>query len=108
MKSYIFPVLWTALISILSSIPGSDLPDVPFAGFDKVAHLGLYLVLGFLWASAVKSKFLLTILLGASYGALDEVHQIFVPLRTFSVFDILFDGIGVVCGVSIWRLLLKK
>jgi polysaccharide biosynthesis protein VpsQ len=30
------------------------------------------------------------------YGLMDEIHQIFVPFRTFSIFDLIKDAIGVI------------
>lgn len=107
MEKYILPVTWTLAIFIVSSIPGSELPEQPFPGFDKFAHFVEYLILGFLWAKALGRKLFFIILLGIIYGILDEIHQIFVPLREFNIMDILVDSIGVVCGV-ICHLLLKK
>lgn len=107
MKKYILPVLWMVVIFILSSIPGSVFPKIPFPGFDKLVHLMEYGILGFLWAKAFNSKITLTILIGIIFGIFDEIHQIFIPFREFSILDLLFDGIGVIFG-SLCPSLLKR
>lgn len=40
------------------------------------------------------------ILIGSLYGVSDEYHQMFVPGRTFDVFDMLADVIGSVVGAG--------
>lgn len=101
------PVSWMVVIFILSSIPKEKLPELLFPGFDKIAHLIEYFILGFLWARALGKRAILVILLGIIYGISDEIHQIFVPLREFSVLDLLVDSIGVIFG-TICHLLLKR
>lgn len=107
MKKYIFPVLWMIVIFALSSIPGSELPKSPIPCIDKLAHLFLYTILGFLWARVLGKKAVLIISIGIIFGFLDEIHQIFVPYREFSLFDLLFDAIGVCLGM-LCHLLLKR
>lgn len=107
MKKYILPILWTVVIFVLSSIPGSEFPKLPFPGFDKLVHLVEYSILGFLWVKALGKRIITVILLGIIYGVFDEIHQIFVPFREFSVLDILVDGVGVILGV-LWRSLLRR
>lgn len=107
MKKYILPILWTVVIFVLSSIPGSEFPELPFPGFDKLVHLVEYSILGFLWVKALGKRIIIVILLGIIYGVFDEIHQIFVPYREFSILDILVDGVGVILGV-LWRSLLRR
>jgi hypothetical protein len=49
------PLLWAAFILILTSIPGSHLPVLPSRNFDKIVHLAIYGVLGWLTARAWSS-----------------------------------------------------
>lgn len=107
MKKYIPPILWMLLIFVLSSIPGTVFPKIPFPGLDKLVHLIEYGILGFLWVRALNGKIVSVILIGIIFGIFDEIHQIFVPFREFSVFDLIFDGIGVFLG-SLCLLLLKR
>lgn len=106
-KKYIPPILWMIVIFILSSIPGKQFPEMPFPHFDKLAHIGLYSVLGFLLARAFGRKTIVVILVGVIYGLLDETHQLFVPFREFSLLDLLSDTTGVIAGL-ICRSLLKR
>jgi VanZ family protein len=97
---------------LLSELP-SDLLGGTIEVNDKVAHLGLYLVLGgtLAWAGwkgrgrAVSPWILL--LLGVAYGALDEVHQRFVPGRDSSLGDLLADSAGVLLGFLAVRAILR-
>lgn len=107
MKKYFLPILWMIIIFTVSSIPGNTLPEYPFFGFDKLAHILEYSILGFLWARVLKRKIILIILIGTVFGILDEIHQLFVPFRVFSVIDMLCDSTGVILGATC-QLLLKK
>lgn len=78
----------------LSSIPGSDIPGiVP----DYVAHSFVYAVLAVAIIFAQESrlnpirKVPVTIIICLAYALTDEFHQMFVLLRTASMFDIFVD-----------------
>lgn len=99
------------LIFLVSSRRSIDLPHIP-AGFDKVLHMGAYLVLAFLFSLSLRQSgirkyvFLFAILLASLYGISDEMHQSFVPGRDSSYGDLLADGTGAVCGglvARFWR-----
>jgi VanZ family protein len=98
---------WAALIFGLSARPTLPAPEVPY--LDKVLHFGAYAVLGACLAFAVHRSSLpmaLAVLLGAAYGASDEIHQMFVPGRSPDVFDWVADAAGVAAAVylySRWR-----
>jgi hypothetical protein len=102
---------WMMVIYVGSSIPAGNLPGL-FAvpGADKVAHLAEYGVLGFLAARAMgrmtlEGTALLTVLAATfalAYGLTDEVHQLFVPNRSFSIHDLAADVIGASIGAFIW------
>ena len=97
-----------------SSIPGQDIPAV-FVNQDIVFHIIIYLMLGFLYARALKNTYsnmtpakviLFTVIFCVVYGVTDELHQAFVPYRTVSGLDVLNDGIGSLIG-SLTQLFLK-
>ncbi len=110
---YWFPVLvWAALIFTLSCVSQFPRPIQPIVSFDKFWHTLFYGTLGFLLARAFagdsKDRFknnfrLLAVLCAILYGASDEFHQHFVPHRTMSIFDLLFDGIGASLGQWLYR-----
>jgi len=98
------PFLYALLIFFLSSI--SRFPEeVPsFFGFDKIVHFIEYLLLGvflYRWflnrdgCPGPKRALITTIFVGIIYAFTDEWHQSFVPGRDASLFDVLFDALGV-------------
>lgn len=72
------------------------------SGVDKLVHLGLYGVLGALSTQAMMqgqerpgTRALATVILGVSlFGAIDELHQKFIPGRTADPRDWLADSAG--------------
>ncbi len=102
---------WAAVLFLLSELP-PDAGGGPFPINDKVLHLAAYLVLGgaLAWGGwrAGRPKAWLLWLLGLSYGVLDEWHQAFVPGRDPSFGDVIADGVGVMVGVLLFRLVLRS
>lgn len=85
----------------------------------KVAHMGLYAVLGALalWAVALfgerKGRAILwSLLIAAGYAITDEFHQLFIPGRSGEFTDILIDAAGVTIGVliaaTVWQRYQKR
>jgi len=102
---YWLPVLaWMSMIFYLSSqsrLPVEMPAWVPFV--DKLAHALVFGILGLLFLrarlegnlEAVSTRVVWTaVLFTALYGMTDEFHQIFVPGRSPSVFDLLADTLG--------------
>lgn len=91
---------WMVLIFFLSSQPSLPTPAL-FAGVDLLAHAVFYAVLGvFLARSLIPQRVMtwkritfVTVIVTA-YGISDEYHQLFVPGRDASGWDILADGLG--------------
>ena len=104
-RRWLPPLLWAAFILILTSIPGSHLPVPPFRYFDKVVHLAIYGVLGWLTARAwtdgsrVSAAALVALDLVSCFGAFDEWHQQFIPLRSMELLDWAADTTGAAIGV---------
>ena len=106
--SHWLPVLgWMAAITVGTSMPHP--PGIPVEGGDKIAHFVVYAILGALLVRAFRGAAglgtwqaaLAGILSGCVYGALDEVHQAFLPTRSCSTGDLVADVIGVVGAVAI-------
>lgn len=100
------PLAVAALIFFLSSQQSIDAPTFP--GSDKVAHLCIYGLLGFLNARAlfgyghVRAARWGGALLAIAYGATDELHQRFVPGRMSDPFDLVADALGAIVGASVF------
>lgn len=86
------------LIFALSAQSGSSVGLA--APWDKVAHGLTYALLGFLLARATGS-WRAALALAAWYGASDEVHQAFVPLRSAGIDDWLADLAGAFLGARL-------
>ena len=110
---YWFPVyIYVFIIFYFSSLPNvfTYAPQVLKPAFMDVSnlfyHVIEYMVLGFLLYRALvnsncKHSMSLTILIAILYGFTDEIHQLFVPSRVFSLLDILANSFGVVSSQSV-------
>jgi VanZ family protein len=108
-------VVWVVFTFSLTSLPHRSF-DLPFRMSDKAAHLGFYAVMGFLCAlwrresgfPAVRA-ILYAVLFASLAGAVDEVHQHWIPGRSMELLDwmadILGGGIGAVFSVLLPHLL---
>lgn len=107
--------LWCFLIFYLSSIPNLKAAQNPF--WDEIIrsfiHGLFYAVLSVLFFRALnfhrtKKDFLIPLLLSCLYGLSDEIHQSFIPTRTFQLQDLLVDFTGVFLGgLVLWKCLPK-
>jgi VanZ family protein len=99
-------LVWAGVVFALSSVPGKSLPQVQAPDFDKVAHLGVYAVLGalvlrgLLRTTSLTSRraIVLAMVLGTLYGITDEFHQSFTPGRTPDWHDVAADAAGSLLG----------
>ena len=98
---------WAAVIFAGTSIPGRSLPPAfPYA--DKLVHLAIYGVLGFLVGRALRAGGappvrVVVAALGAMalFAAADEWHQQLVPGRSADAADWLADLVGATAGLAI-------
>lgn len=108
--------IWALTILVLTSIPGKDLPDVEVDDLDKVVHALIYFVLGYLVQLRLllfglqNKKFVSRIWIPAAilFGAIDELHQHFIPGRFPSWGDFIFDVIGIISAYLLFRLFRKR
>ncbi|MBI5788116.1 MAG: VanZ family protein [Candidatus Schekmanbacteria bacterium] len=103
---WLFVVSYLALIYYLSSL--SEIGGIPgffyqLEGFDKLAHLIEYGILGWLLYRAFRyaspySKYasVLAVIFATLYGISDEFHQSFVPGRVPDVYDAVFNSGGAI------------
>lgn len=103
-------------IFILTSLPSDQLPSVEIG--DKVNHFLAFFVLGFFlnltlkyqtkFYSLKKNVFLITLIVAAGYGLLDELHQLLVPGRSAEVYDWIADFIGALTGSLLAEFIYKR
>lgn len=98
-KKYWVPVLlYTGFIFYLSSIPA---PEIVVRIDLSLIHIPEFFILSYLLFRALSRQkiniwhvFILSIIISTFYGITDEIHQLFVPGRYFSIFDMIFNFIG--------------
>ena len=109
-------LLYLVLIVLLSLLPTSNLPDVPFfSGEDKWIHFCMYLGLGFVtcWSLDMRGKRMpsLNMLLAGvfAWGVLMEILQRLMSNgRGMDVWDMLANLAGAVAGLIVYRFLDRK
>jgi VanZ family protein len=107
---------YAALIFFLSSISRYPEGLPSFFGLDKIVHFIEYFFFGVLyyrWISSSDRFFTrgrvlaVTVFIGVLYALTDEWHQSFVPGRNASLWDWLFDSLGVLAASitypNLWR-----
>jgi len=109
-------IVYWIILFIATTLPVESIPTVAIS--DKIHHLVAYFILSVLLYLTLiyqrKSKTLFTnapsatILLASIYGALDEIHQIFVPGRFADILDWLADFAGTLLGVLLISYLIRK
>jgi VanZ family protein len=110
------PWRWAVVAAYMGAIfmasagPGVTLP--PGRGWDKVLHAGAYAVLAALaaWAAtrgrlraATWRVLLAAWVISTAYGALDELHQYFVPGRQCDAADLAADALGALAAAGAIR-----
>jgi len=104
---WLVTLVYIILISLLSHQPSDGLPDnsLEFENIDKLFHFIEFSILGFLVYGSLSSQiddynqiFSLSIKVGILISFLDEYHQSFVQGRDSSLFDLIFDILGVLFG----------
>ena len=104
-------LLWVCLTFLLTSIPYLKGPDsIPF--WDKGAHFAFYGGTGFLCALwrresgfPAKRAVLYAALFVLAMGAVDEIHQYWIPGRSMALLDWLADTLGGGAGAVLSLLL---
>ncbi len=111
LKGSLLPALvWMACIWVMSSIPSRDIPSIKLIGFDKLAHVSVYAILGLLVNSWLKARKLTRLSAIIVYAVLiltatfDEYHQYYIPGRSVSVYDLFANTTGLLIPLCIYLL----
>jgi VanZ family protein len=111
-KNDLRPHLWVPVVAYMTVIfYASSLTDPPVpSNTDKPLHWLAYLGLSVLVVRALAGGLPRPISRGiaaaavaitVTYGATDEVHQMFVPGRTADVYDLMADAAGALVGTGV-------
>lgn len=106
--------LWALVILALTSFPHPEQLIVPPPGLDKLVHSAVYIPLAFFftrWLAASTHRLAsfagLPLAGPCLFGLLDELHQIPIPGRTFSWWDVAADCLGVAIGWGVAAALIR-
>lgn len=106
-------ICWSILLFTLTSYPKLSAPPTGITGFDKLAHLFFYFVFAWFFVKLhdpadLRKTLRKTLLLALFLPLLDELHQIPIPGRDFSFWDIVADLLGFALVLIIFRSHLTK
>ncbi len=98
---------WTLAIVAALSIPGENLPELPPIGFDKLIHVGIFAVFGWLWMAALDAPLRVrtrrVLAAGLLFAALSEVYQgTLIPGRIGDPFDVVANALGLLAAVLLY------
>lgn len=103
----LLPFVWMGIIFYLSSIPDLSLKG-ELASLDfvlrKLGHVSVFAILMIFWKLNTKNT-LLAAGLTLVYAIIDELHQVVVPGRNGTAFDVLIDCIGILVGLWVYRVI---
>ncbi len=104
---FLLAVYWITLFTA-TTLPGKDMPNIGVS--DKISHftgyfglavlLNIFLLIQNKKQKLKKNAWLFTLIIGSVYGAIDELHQKFIPGRSCDILDWLADVIGILLGIT--------
>tara|TARA_B100000925_G_C21992942_1_gene467600 strand:+ start:336 stop:686 length:351 start_codon:yes stop_codon:yes gene_type:complete len=96
--AFLLLILWFPL----HLLPKTNTPDL-YQHTDKIIHFSLFFLWTFINSKILKNK--KNVFLFASLLAIiSETGQIFIPFRSFDIFDIIFDLLGVIPTLCLLKL----
>lgn len=115
LRLFIPSLIWLITIAILSGYPGNKIPDVPFINFDKLVHVGIYMILSviicFAYIPSSKKPINVKIVIvcfGIFYGGFMEFLQEYIFInRSGNWYDFFANAIGAILGVVLFPFVVK-
>lgn len=113
LKAYGPAILWAIMLFAESAVPSDDIPQSIIFSQDKLIHMAIYAVFGYLLYRGMRKRGSrnaslagwITFGICVVYGATDEFHQHFTPGRSMDVYDWIADGLGAALAIGLARLL---
>ena len=111
-RRWLPPLLWAGVMLLITSIPGYAIPR-QLTPYDKIAHFTLYglfavlLTRDMVQVTGLWRATLLAIATAVAFGAVDEWHQRFIPLRRSDLADLRADAVGAAGGAFLFALYLR-
>jgi len=115
-KHFIPGILWFTLVLVLICLPGQDVPKIDAWSnflkkihFDKMVHAGMFGVMALLFCmpyfktdltiTEKNNRFIWVGILACIWGLATECIQLYVPGRSFDLWDWAADSFGVGVGL---------
>ena len=99
---FLLTIVFTSILSFISIDPSIAKILIQ----DKLLHVIAFFVISFLaYASDFKIKRIILFVVLILYGLLIEVIQNSLEYRTFELYDLLSDTIGIIFGYLAWKYL---
>ena len=105
--------IWAGVVFTLTSIPKLQTPINDTLNIDKLAHFTVYMIFAYLFMKMFSQdqyiqKLKLLSILAILVPIFDELHQIPIPGRFFSYYDILADFLGFLTVIIYFKIKLKR
>ncbi|MCE7991253.1 MAG: VanZ family protein [Roseivirga sp.] len=111
-KYHIPWIVWAIVLAVLMLLPSDSLPASKMLSYDKLGHLGVFLIFTFLilWSfnrqrhsTKLKTKSITWALtISIVYGSVLEYSQQFVPGRMTDLYDFAANTIGAIVGTIVF------
>lgn len=112
--SFIIKIVETICDAELSNAKKDKLTNYLVKPVRKVAHLGIYFILGILIFNFILEfipigyrSILLSLGISFIYACSDEVHQAFIPGRSGMFSDVVLDTIGASIGILVFVIVVR-
>ena len=105
--------IWAGIVFTLTSIPKLQTPINDTLSIDKLAHFTVYMIFAYLFMKMFSQdqyiqKLKLLSVLAVIIPIFDEIHQIPIPGRFFSYYDMLADFLGFLTVIIYFKIKLKR
>ena len=112
-------LLWAMAITVISCIPGHELPESKLLEYDKIGHLTAYAILSFLlfiWIGKQYSRntkvlklYVVAIITGSVLGLILELIQgHLLTGRYFDLMDVIANIMGCIVGAVFASIVIKR
>ncbi|MEZ4526360.1 MAG: VanZ family protein [Desulfobacterales bacterium] len=110
-RNRIFLLFYMLLIFMVSALPSDESLSFRFLAelkpqWQNLLHIPVYMLLAFLWLHCVRSPYersMAVFLYANGYGIFNELVQMMIPGRFFSLLDMLLNSLGVLLGIMLFR-----
>ena len=102
----VIPPAQTSLEDSSSTKPGKKETIGRFVHVGEYAILEILMLVAVVWKNPIRiDRVLVGTVASLAFAFSDEIHQLFVPFRTFEWFDLFIDLLGILLGFSIFMII---